>query len=60
MTNEDEIKGKFEQVKGNVKEQAGKALGDTDLEAEGEVDQAAGKIQETAGKVRRKIDETLG
>ena len=57
--NEDEIKGKFDQVKGTVKEQAGKALDNPDLEAEGEVDRAAGKIQEKAGTVKRKIDETL-
>jgi uncharacterized protein YjbJ (UPF0337 family) len=57
--NEDEMKGKFDQVKGAVKEQAGKALDNPDLEAEGDVDQAAGKIQEKAGTVRRKIDEKL-
>lgn len=59
MTNSDEIKGKFEQVKGAVKEQAGKLTNDPDLEAEGEVDQTAGKIQEKAGTVRRKVEETL-
>lgn len=57
--NKDEMKGKFDQVKGAVKEQTGKALDNPDLEAEGEVDRAAGKIQEKAGTVKRKIDETL-
>lgn len=60
MINKDEVKGKAEQVKGAIKEQTGKLVGDPELEAEGEVDRAAGKVQEKAGAVRRKIEEVTG
>jgi len=47
--NKDEIEGKWEKAKGYVKDKAGEATGDTELEAEGEAQRAGGKIQEKAG-----------
>jgi uncharacterized protein YjbJ (UPF0337 family) len=48
----DRIKGAAEQVKGSVKERAGKALGDKKLETEGKVDKAAGKIRNAIGSAK--------
>ena len=36
--------GRATEIKGKIKEVAGKVLGDAKLESEGEADQAAGKI----------------
>jgi uncharacterized protein YjbJ (UPF0337 family) len=57
--NKDQVKGRVEQAKGNVKEGAGKALGDRDLEAEGQVDQAAGKVQATYGDTKEKVKDKV-
>ena len=53
--NKDQIKGRVEQAKGSVKENAGKALGDRELQGEGKVDKAAGKAQATYGDAKEKI-----
>ena len=45
----DRIKGSAEQVKGAVKEAAGKLLGDNKLEAEGKTEKALGKAQNAIG-----------
>ena len=59
MLNDDELRGKAEQIKGRVKDAAGKATGDERLRDEGAADEAAGKVQETFGKARRKVGETI-
>jgi len=48
----DRIKGAAEQVKGKVKEQAGKLTGDKKLETEGKIDKAAGEAQNTIGGIK--------
>ena len=45
----DRIKGSAEQAKGKLKEVAGKALGDSKLEAEGKGDQVKGKVKNAIG-----------
>ncbi|HEY4578688.1 MAG TPA: CsbD family protein, partial [Savagea sp.] len=40
--NKDHIKGTADEVKGNVKEAAGKATGDSSTEAKGKLDQLKG------------------
>ena len=49
IPNKDEAEGKWEQVKGTVKEKVGEVTGDRDLEAEGDVQNAKGETQETWG-----------
>ena len=49
MVDEDRAAGVGHQVKGSVKEVAGKVTGDTKLEAEGTAEKAAGKVQNTVG-----------
>jgi uncharacterized protein YjbJ (UPF0337 family) len=48
----DRIKGSDEQAKGQVKEVAGKVLGDSKLEAEGKSDQVKGKVQNAIGGIK--------
>lgn len=55
--NRNESEGRGKEVKGNLKEAAGEALGDRDLKREGRTDQAEGKIDKAAGKVRRGVDK---
>jgi len=59
LPNKDEVEGKWEQVKGTVKEKVGEATGDRDLEAEGEVQDAAGETQETWGKVKQGVGDAV-
>lgn len=59
LPNRDELEGKFDQAKGDVKEAAGRVLNNPDLEAEGEADQAGGSVQEGFGRARRKVGETI-
>lgn len=55
----DRIEGKKEQVKGFVKDKAGKLTGDAELEAEGKAERVAGKIQEGVGKLKDKAREIV-
>ncbi|MBA2474202.1 MAG: CsbD family protein [Pseudonocardiales bacterium] len=48
----DKISNKAEELKGKLKEAAGKATGDEHLEAEGKVDQTEGKIKQAGEKVK--------
>lgn len=57
--NKDRIQGSFEQAKGKVKEAAGKATGDSKLEAEGKTQQVAGKVQNAVGGFKDTVKEAL-
>jgi uncharacterized protein YjbJ (UPF0337 family) len=59
LPNRDEIKGKFDQAKGQTKEAVGRTLNDRELENEGHDDQAGGKIREGLGTARRKVGEAI-
>ena len=59
LPNSDEVKGKFDQAKGNLKETAGRALNDRDLESEGNADRAGGEVREGFGTARRKVGEAV-
>jgi uncharacterized protein YjbJ (UPF0337 family) len=48
----DRVKGSVEQTKGQVKEVAGKAVGDSKLETEGKADQVKGKVQNAVGGLK--------
>lgn len=57
--NEDIIKGKWKQLKGNAKRQWGK-LTDDDLDvAEGNRDYLIGKIQERTGRARDEVEKEV-
>lgn len=55
----DRIKGAENQAKGQMKETAGKILGDNKLKAEGEADKLKGKVQSTVGEAKDKIRDTM-
>jgi uncharacterized protein YjbJ (UPF0337 family) len=59
LPNNDEVKGKFDQAKGAVKENVGHATGDRDLESEGQADRAGGNVREGFGTARRKVGEVI-
>ena len=54
--NKNEVKGKYHQAKGSVKETAGRVTGDVELEAKGKAERAGGKVQEKVGKA---VDKAL-
>jgi uncharacterized protein YjbJ (UPF0337 family) len=48
----DQIKGTGKDMKGSMKEAAGKATGDRDLEARGVAEKTAGKVQKGVGDLK--------
>ena len=59
IINKDEVKGKWEQAKGALKDKVGEATGNADLEAEGEAQRAGGQVQETWGETKRKVSNAI-
>lgn len=57
--NKNQVKGRVEEAKGNVKEVAGKVVGNRDLETEGKVDKAVGKVQATYGDAKEKVKDAI-
>jgi uncharacterized protein YjbJ (UPF0337 family) len=53
--NEDEIKGVAQDAVGKVKDGTGGLTGETELQAEGKIDQAAGKIQGQYGTAKEQL-----
>lgn len=50
---------RLEQAKGNVKETAGNALGNENLEKEGKEDKASGKVKEVAENAKDKVNDLV-
>ncbi len=48
----DRIAGSAKEIKGAVKEMAGKAVGDAKLESEGKADKIEGKVQNAIGGLK--------
>lgn len=59
LPNRDELEGKFDRAKGNIKEGVGRAINDHELEDEGTADRLSGNVQEGWGKTKRKVGETI-
>jgi uncharacterized protein YjbJ (UPF0337 family) len=55
----DRVKGAGKKVAGSVKEAAGKATGDTELEAKGTAERAAGKVQNAAGSAKDTVRDAV-
>ena len=49
---EDEVEGKFHDLKGQVKKRAGQLTNDADLVTEGKAEEVSGKVQEKIGQVK--------
>jgi uncharacterized protein YjbJ (UPF0337 family) len=55
--NQDKAEGTGKDLKGKIKEGAGKVTGDRDMEASGRADQLEGKVQKKAGDVKKVFDK---
>jgi uncharacterized protein YjbJ (UPF0337 family) len=51
----DRVVGSAKEIKGGVKEQVGKAVGDAKLESEGKTDKVEGKVQNAVGGLKDAI-----
>ena len=54
---ENQVAGKIHEVKGAIKEKAGKLTNDPDLEDEGTGEKIAGKVQKKIGQVQKVIEK---
>lgn len=59
MVNKDQVAGVAKQVKGSVKQAAGKATGNKQAQVEGAADKVAGKVQKAYGDVKEKVKKAL-
>ena len=57
--NRDEVEGKYEQMKGSVKEGIGNITGDDEMRSEGAADKLKGDVQEGWGGTKRKVGDML-
>ncbi len=55
MVDDDRVKGSAQNIKGKIKEGAGKFTGDAKLESEGKADQVGGKLRNAVGGVKDSI-----
>jgi uncharacterized protein YjbJ (UPF0337 family) len=55
----DEAKGSAKDIKGAMKETAGRATGDERLEAEGTADRVEGKVQKGVGSLKEAARDAL-
>ena len=53
----DKVEGKFHEVKGTIKEAAGKLSDNPKLKAEGSAERIAGKVQKKIGEVKQVFEK---
>jgi uncharacterized protein YjbJ (UPF0337 family) len=53
----DQVEGKFHEVKGTLKETAGKLSDNPKLEGEGTGERIAGKVQEKIGQLKKVLNK---
>ena len=56
---EEQAHGTWDQAKGKVKEDVGRAAGDSSTQLSGKVDQAKGKAEEAIGNVKQDIHREI-
>ncbi|MCX7305479.1 MAG: CsbD family protein [Hyphomicrobiales bacterium] len=59
MVNKDQVKGVAKEVKGSIKETAGRVAGNKRTEAEGAMEKTAGKVQKGYGDAKEKVKREL-
>jgi len=52
---QDNAEGKWHKVKGKIKEIAGKAVGNRDLETDGKAENIGGNVQEKIGEIKEVV-----
>ena len=55
--NKDQIKGKIEEIKGDIKERLGRATRDRSTQAEGFMEKEKGKLQRGVGEVKEDLEK---
>jgi uncharacterized protein YjbJ (UPF0337 family) len=55
--NEKQVKGRYEEAKGKMKEVAGHITGNESLELKGKLQKTAGKVQAGIGDVKKEIED---
>nr|WP_296751359.1 CsbD family protein [Thioalkalivibrio sp.] len=55
--NKDQVKGRAEEAKGQVKQVTGKAIGNRELEHKGRIQKAVGKVQAGYGDLKKDIKD---
>ena len=55
--NKDQVKGRVNEVKGNIKELAGKVVGNEKLETKGKVQKIVGSAQAKFGDVKKDVKD---
>jgi len=53
----DQIKGKFHELKGDVKEKAGQVTNNPNLETKGQSEKLAGKVQKKVGQIEQVLEK---
>lgn len=53
----DQVQGAFHELKGKVKEKAGKVVGNPDLTSEGQGENLAGKVQKKVGQIEKVLEK---
>jgi len=56
----DNLKGSFHEVKGTIKEEVGKVIGNRDLKAEGKAEKKTGKVQQRIGHAKEAVANLKG
>jgi uncharacterized protein YjbJ (UPF0337 family) len=56
--NKDQVKGVAEKAKGKVNETIGKATGDAEQEAKGDLQQGAGEVRKQYGNLKEDVKKT--
>lgn len=57
--NKDQIRGKWEELKGKVKKEWGGATADRGAQIKGAVQEGAGKLQQGFGNVKEEVDREI-
>ena len=57
--NSEQLKGNWNQIKGNVKQKYGVEMNDDETYSEGKFDEVVGKIQEKTGKAKEDIKKEI-
>lgn len=57
QSTKDQVKGKFHELKGKVKEKAGQATDNPKLTDEGQSENLSGKIQKKIGQVKKVFEK---
>lgn len=57
--NTTELKGNWNQIKGNAKQQYGVTFNDDEAFSEGKFDEIVGKIQEKTGKAKEEVEKMI-